>query len=58
MGAGGRFKRASVGRLGARYGLIRAGSNKMEGGAFMAWFPGLVAAVIWGLVEAVWGLVV
>ena len=42
MGAGGRFKRASVGR-----------SNEMEGGACMALFLGLVAAVIWGLVEAV-----
>ena len=57
MGAGGCFKRASVGRLGARYGLIGAGSNEMEGGACMALFLGLEAAVIWGLVKAVWGLV-
>ena len=42
MGAGGCFKRASVGR-----------SNEMEGGACMALFLGLVAAVIWGLVESV-----
>ena len=45
MGAGGRFKRASVGRLGARYGLI---GGWLEGGACMALFLGLVAAVICG----------
>ena len=49
MGAGGRLKRASVGRFGARYDH---GSNEMEGGACMALFLGLVVTVIWGLVDA------